>query len=208
MSPSAILEYLVGLPPALIYLLIGAGAAIENIIPPVPADTFVLLGAFVAANGNASPFLVFLVTWGANVLSALIVFAIARRFGPSFFERHRIGHWLIRPRQLARITRFYDRWGTPAILVSRFLPAFRAIVPVFAGITRVPKRRVILPVAAASAAWYGLLVFLGTTAGRNLDAILAALDRAGAILVVVALILVVLGGVWWWKTRHEPHEPE
>ena len=81
MNPSAILDYLVSLPPVLIYLIIGAGAAVENIVPPVPADTFVLLGAFVAAKGNASPLLVFLVTWGANVLSALLVFALARRYG-------------------------------------------------------------------------------------------------------------------------------
>ena len=36
------------LPPALIYIAIGVGAAVENIVPPVPADTFVLLGAFLA----------------------------------------------------------------------------------------------------------------------------------------------------------------
>jgi membrane protein DedA with SNARE-associated domain len=205
MSPSAILDWLFNLPPALIYLVIGAGAAVENIVPPVPADTFVLLGAFVAANGRASPLLVFLVTWGANVSSALLVFVLARRFGPAFFERHRAGHWLIRPKQLERISRFYQKWGTPAILVSRFLPAFRAIVPVFAGITRVPRRRVILPIAAASALWYGILVILGTTAGRNLDVILDALNRAGIVLVIIAAALVALVMAWWWKTRSEPH---
>jgi len=204
MSPAAILDWLFNLPPLLIYLVIGAGAAIENVVPPVPADTFVLLGAFVAANGNASPLVVFLVTWGANVGSALFVLGLARRFGPVFFERHRFGRRLIRPRQLDRIARFYAKWGTPAILASRFLPAFRAIVPVFAGITRVPVRRVIVPVAAASALWYGVLVVLGTTAGRNLNTILELLNRAGVVLVIVAAALLVLAGVWWWKTRHGP----
>ena len=89
-------------------------------------------------------------------------------------------------------------------VVACFLPAFRAIVPVFAGITRVPRHRVILPVAAASALWYGILVLLGTTAGRNLDTILAALNRAGVILVILAAALVALIGAWWWKTRREP----
>jgi membrane protein DedA with SNARE-associated domain len=51
--------------------------------------------------------------------------------------------------------------------VSRFLPAFRALVPVFAGVTRVPLRRVLLPLALASALWYGALVYLGAMAGAT-----------------------------------------
>jgi hypothetical protein len=51
----AVLEWLADLPPVLIYLVIGIGAAVENVFPPVPADTFVLLGAFLAASGRAEP---------------------------------------------------------------------------------------------------------------------------------------------------------
>jgi membrane protein DedA with SNARE-associated domain len=207
MEPRAILEYLGGLPPVLTYLVIGAGAAVENVVPPIPADTFVLLGAFIAASGRASPWLVFLVTWGANVGSAVGVYALARRYGSAFFERAP-GRWLLRKRQLRKIGGFYERHGSVAIFFSRFLPAFRAIVPVFAGVSQVPLLRVLVPMAAASAGWYGVLVILGTTAGRNLDAILAAFDRASLVLLVVAVILIALAGRWWWRTRHEPHDEE
>ena len=47
--------------------MIGAGAGIENIIPPVPADTFVLLGAFLSVSGRADPVIVFVATWVCNV---------------------------------------------------------------------------------------------------------------------------------------------
>jgi membrane protein DedA with SNARE-associated domain len=204
MDPRAIITWLGGLPPLLTYVLLGAGAAIENVIPPIPADTFVLLGAFVAAAGRASPWLVFFSTWGANVLSALVVYGIARRYGQTFFDRAP-GRWLLRPRQLQKIEGFYRRWGTFAILLSRFLPAFRAVVPVFAGISRVPLWRVALPMALASAGWYGMLVVLGTTAGRNLDGILRAVDRASSALLLLAGVIFVLVGWWWWRTRTEPH---
>ena len=205
MDPRAILEYLGGLPPALTYLVIGAGAAVENIVPPVPADTFVLLGAFIAASGRASAWLVFLVTWGANVASAVAVYALARRYGAAFFARAP-GRWLLRKRQLRRIGGFYERHGSVAIFFSRFLPAFRAIVPVFAGVSHVPLLPVLFPMAAASAGWYGLLVIVGTTAGRNLDPILAAFDRASLVLLILAGILIAFAARWWWRTRHEPHE--
>ncbi|CAN5844432.1 DedA family protein [soil metagenome] len=189
------------LPPILTYLLIGIGAAVENVFPPVPADTFVLLGAFLAASGRATPWLVFLVTWVANVVSAVGVYLLAHRYGNGFFATN-IGHWLLQPRQLQQVGHFYARWGTPAIFVSRFLPAFRALVPVFAGVTHVPLRSVILPLAAASGLWYGTLVYLGAMAGRNWESIMSFFAGASTILLIIAAILVLLVGAWWWRTRH------
>jgi membrane protein DedA with SNARE-associated domain len=197
----AVLGWLANLPPVLIYTVIGAGAAVENIIPPVPADTFVLLGAFLAESSGATPFLIFLVTWIANVGSAVAVYFVAYRYGQSFFATN-VGHWLLQPRQLQQIGGFYARWGMPAIFVSRFLPAFRALVPVFAGVTRVPLRRVLLPMAVASGLWYGALVYLGSMAGRNWEAIAAFVSRVSGVLLLVALVLVAGLGWWWWRTRH------
>jgi membrane protein DedA with SNARE-associated domain len=199
----AVLDRLADLPPALIYLVIGAGAAAENVVPPVPADTFVLLGAFLAEAGRASLWLIFAVTWLANVTSAVIVYLVAFRFGEGFFAT-RVGHFLLKPRQLQQIGHFYTRWGTPAILVSRFLPAFRALVPVFAGVTRTPLRRLLPPLALASAVWYGILVYMGALAGRNRGAIMEVFGRASTLLVVLASLLFVLVAAWWWRSRHPP----
>lgn len=170
----------------------------------MPADTFVLLGAFLASGGRASNVLVFLSTWVANVVSALIVYNLARRYGEGIF-RTRLGHWLLKPRQLERIAQFYAKWGTPAILVSRFLPAFRAIVPVFAGVSGISFPRVAFPLAIASAAWYGALIAMGTLAGRNWSAITSLFDRISTVLLVVACVLLLVFGWWWWRTRHEHH---
>jgi membrane protein DedA with SNARE-associated domain len=197
---SDLLRTLAELPAWLIYLVIGLGAAVENFIPPVPADTFVLLGAFLTARGKADPIVVFLVTWVFNVGAAIAVYLLARKWGPRFFQT-RAGHWLLHPKQLEQIGRFYERWGTPAILVSRFLPMFRAAVPVFAGVSHVPMRRVVIPMAIASACWYGTLVYIGAAAGRSWDEIMAFFDRFSALLVAVAGILLVAFLIWWWRTR-------
>ena len=184
----------------MIYLVIGAGAAVENVVPPVPADTFVLLGAFLAAAGRASALLVFFATWVPNVGGALAVYALARKYGRGFFDT-RAGYWLLRPRQLDQIGRFYHRWGIFAIFGSRFLPAFRAVVPVFAGVTHVPVWKVAPPLALASALWYGALVLLGATAGRNFESILRFFDRASTVLLAIAGLLVAAFLYWWWRTR-------
>jgi membrane protein DedA with SNARE-associated domain len=195
-----VLDWLADLPPLLIYLVIGVGAAVENIIPPIPADTFVLLGGFLAESGRAKVPIVFVTTWIANVLSAVGVYFLAHRFGQSFF-RTRVGHFLLQPKQLEQVGVFYHRWGIPAVFVSRFLPAFRAVVPVFAGVTHVPLWRVLPPLAAASAIWYGLLVVLGVLASRNWDAIVAFFARFSTVLLIIASVGIVLVALWWWRSR-------
>lgn len=197
-----VLQALEQLPPLLIYLIIGIGAAVENFIPPIPADTFVLFGAFLAARGRAEPWAVFGFTWVANVGAAMAVYWLAGKFGPAFF-RTAAGHWLLHPRQLERVASFYTRWGTPAIFLSRFLPGLRAMVPVFAGISRVAPVRVLPPLASASAIWYGLLVYFGAAAGRNWQAILDTFERASTVLFWIAAVLITLIIVWWWTTRRQ-----
>ncbi|MGH7445983.1 MAG: DedA family protein, partial [Longimicrobiales bacterium] len=123
-------------------------------------------------------------------------------YGSGFFTT-RAGHWLLKPKQLETIGVFYERWGTPAIFVSRFLPAFRALVPVFAGVTHVPLARLLPPLAIASAIWYGALVYLGTMASRNWDAIVRFFAQFSAGLLAIAAVLIVLVAAWWVRSRRE-----
>lgn len=197
----AALQALTRLPPLLLYLLLGAGAAVENIAPPIPADTFVLAGALLAAEGAANPVTVFLVTWSLNVLSAIGVYAIAWHYGRRFFKMP-IARWLLREHQLEQIGAFYQTWGVPAIFGSRFLPAWRAMVPVFAGVSHVRPLKVVPPVLVASGLWYGLLVYLGVFLGHNLEAVAHWFGGINDALLWIAGALGAAVAVWWWRTRH------
>jgi membrane protein DedA with SNARE-associated domain len=188
-----------------LYLFLGFGAALENVIPAVPADTFVALGGFLSAVGSLQARWVFLVTWLFNVASALVMYRLGYWKGRSFFDS-RWGRYLLRPHQLERMAGFYDRWGTPAIFMTRFLPGIRSVVPVFAGVTHQGWLPVALPIAVASAIWYGGLVWLGAWAGNNIDRLSGLLDRINVGLGVVAIILGLALVGWWWGTRHRPHE--
>ena len=196
-----VLDFFLRLPPLLVYLAIGVGASLENVVPPIPADTFVLLGGFLAARGGPNAWVVFLVTWGGNVASALVVYWLGRTRGPRFFE-HGFGRHMLNAHQAERMRGFYAKWGVPAIFLARFLPGLRAVVPGTAGVSKLGWWRVAPPLAIASGIWYGALVWLGLTAGNNLERVRALLDRVNLWLLVAALAIFAAAGVWWWRTRH------
>jgi membrane protein DedA with SNARE-associated domain len=199
-SVEQLLDWLAAAPAALVYLALGLAAALENIVPPIPADVVVLFGGVLAGQGVANVWLVFLAVWIANVAGALLVYLVGRRYGEAFFAG-RWGRLLLQPQQLQQLDAFYRRYGIRVIFVSRFLPMFRAVVPIFAGVSRLGFWRTALPMAAASALWYGTIVYLGAAAGRNWREILEALSAAGRWLWVAALGVAVLVGWWWWRTR-------
>ena len=198
----ALLSTLAGFPPLGVYTLLGLGAALENIVPPIPADTFVLLGGFLAGSTPLRAWPVFFATWGSNVATALAVYGLGYRYGRAFFEEG-VGRKVLTERQLARMTRFYARWGTPAVFLARFLPGLRAVVPAFAGVSRNRFLPVAIPIVVASAIWYGALVWLGATAGRNLDTIVGWLAGTNQVLVVIAVAVSILVGSIWWRSRKE-----
>ena len=156
------------------------------------------MGAFLAGRGTLNPWAVFGVTWVGNVASAGLVYATARRYGRALFSG-RLGRRLLPPAVLAQLTQAYERHGAPAIFLSRLLPVWRGIVPPFAGIAGVGAVRTLVPVALASALWYGVLVYLTATLGSNLNAVLAALNHVNRIL--GAFALVTLLGVTWYVVR-------
>lgn len=195
-----ILGFLGALRPGLIYAVLGAGAALENVVPPIPADTFVLLGGFLAGVGEVDGWTAFGVTWAANVGSALAVYAAARRYGRGFFA-HGLGRYLLNESHLRRMDSFYQRWGVAAIFLTRFLPGLRAVVPAFAGVSHQAFLPVAVPLAVASAIWYGALVWLGATAGRNLDTIWRWVQGTNRVLLAVAVVLTAGVAVWWYRTR-------
>lgn len=173
------------------YATIATLAALENIFPPVPADISVALGAFLAGRGRLDPWLVFVLTWLANTGAGAAVYALSRRYGRAFFTG-RLGRRLLPETVLARIEREYARHGTWGIFLARLLPVWRGVVMPFAGIAGVGAWRALLPLAAASAFYYGLLVALITRLGTNSDAVIAAVGRVNTALGILAVGLIAV----------------
>jgi membrane protein DedA with SNARE-associated domain len=187
-------------PVALFYVVLGLAASIENIFPPIPADVVVLVGALLAVRAGADLALLFAAVLIGNVVGAMLVYAIGRRYGIGFFQG-RLGSFLLRPGQISRLEYVYHRYGFAVIFLSRFLPMFRAVVPVFAGVARVGFWRTAIPMASASAIWYGALVYIGATAGANWNTIVQLFEDTSRWLWLIALVAGVAVAWWWRRTR-------
>jgi membrane protein DedA with SNARE-associated domain len=185
-----------------VYAVLALLAAVENVVPPVPSDAAVALGAFLSHRGVTTPFAVFAVTWTANLLGAAGVYLAARRYGRRLFASP-TGRRLLTPRSLAIIERGYLRFGILGIFISRFLPGIRAVVPPFAGLVGLSAVRTFAPMALASAIWYGGITIVGAVIGAEWTRIVALLAGVNRTLGIAALVLVAGGGIWYLVRRRQ-----
>lgn len=200
----SLLDWLTSLPLGALYLALAAVAATENIFPPVPADTVVALGSFLAARGQGSVWTAFLATWIGNVGGAMVMYAVGRRYGAQRLDRRLLGDK--GPGAERRLHRLYGKYGVAALFASRFIPGVRAIVPPFAGALRVPPLHAALAIAGASAIWYGTVSYLGFTLGGNWQRVQRLIMDYGRALAIAAAIAVLLGLVLWRSRRRKPTE--
>jgi membrane protein DedA with SNARE-associated domain/uncharacterized tellurite resistance protein B-like protein len=183
-----------------VYGVLALLAAVENVVPPVPSDAAVALGAFLTHRGLTTPVMVFLVTWTANLLGAAGVYFVAQRYGPRLFATG-TGRRLLAPRSLAVIERVYMRFGVAGIFLSRFLPGVRAVVPPFAGLVDLGWVRTLVPMGIASAIWYGGITLVGTMLGAEWERIVDILAGINRTLAIVAGIAAVVAALWIWLSR-------
>ena len=185
------------------YLGIFLLMALENVVPPVPSEVIMGLGGMAVARGDMK--LVPLILWGTAGTTAgnYFWYAIGRhlgyeRFRP-FIDRH--GRWLtMRWSDVERLHTFFVRHGGWVIFVFRFMPAFRTIISLPAGMTRMGLPRFLIWTFAGSAIWNTMLALAGVYLGSNFKALDHYVGPA-AITLTVAMIIGYLYRVMTWKAR-------
>ena len=194
---NALLEWLASLPTWALYGSLALIAAAENVFPPLPADTVVAVGSFLAARGSGSLIIAATSIWVGNLLGAIGMYFVGRKYGSAALMKRFGG-----ADAEARVAQMYSSYGVWALFVSRFLPGVRAIVPPFAGALKVPLRQVVPAMAVASAIWYGVIAWLGFRFGQNLEQLQTLIGSATRTSGLVAVAIVIIAAaVFFWRRR-------
>ncbi len=131
-----------------------------------------------------------------DLVGASIAYAIGRFGRVELLERH--GSKLhVSPARLEFARGWFDRYGSPVILVSRLIPLVRAVFPYAAGVAEMAYARFLAFAALGSVVWITGLALLGRAVGRSWPHWRHNLEYAD----YVALGLLVLAVVWFLVRR-------
>ena len=170
------------------------------VTPFLPGDSLLFaLGALSAIDTSGTlraPLLMALLA-AAAVLGNMANYAIGRSIGPPAFSgRYR---WL-KVDYLRRTEAFFQRHGGLAVLLSRFLPILRTLVPFVAGIGRMPYARFFGYNLIGGSSW--VLLFVG--GGYLFGNIPLVKSHFGVVTLLIVAVSLVPLAVAYFKRRSAP----
>jgi membrane protein DedA with SNARE-associated domain len=133
---------------------------------PIPSEVILTFSGYLVYLGRFNLYLVVAAgVIGCNLGSA-VAYWIGAKGGRPLVERY--GKWvLMNQHDLDRMTWFFDRYGSIAILVGRMLPVVQTYVAFPAGIGRMPRLRFHIYTTIGSAVWYSCLAWTGMKLGQK-----------------------------------------
>lgn len=107
-----------------------------------------------------------------------------------------MGIWPLNRRRelIARGEQFFERHGRKSVLIARFTPGARCVVPLAAGVTGMPASHFTSMNAVGVMVWAPMHVMEGLLAGTGIELLRAVVGR---VTVVIVGLLALLGLVVW-----------
>lgn len=149
----------------LLFMIIFAETGLV-VTPFLPGDSLLFaLGAITSLDGNLL---------SIEILSVLLVLAaftgdnvnyqLGKFFGPKLFSRK--DSKLFDYKHLERTQNFYDKHGTHAVVLARFVPILRTFVPFVAGIGKMPFAKYLIYSIGGAILWTQIFLWAGRIFGQ------------------------------------------
>lgn len=199
---SGLVEHILRLPTWIALLVVFAMPALEasTFLGFIfPGEIACLLGGVLAFESKVSLALVIVVAIAGAVIGDSVGFAIGYRYGDALLNK--VPDRIIKPQHVDRTKELIVRLGGRAVFVGRFTAALRALVPGFAGVSKMPYRTFLIWNFAGGTLWATAVVVAGYLAGNAWHRVASDISIIGW----GVLGVVVVMGVWWFLRRRRQH---
>jgi membrane-associated protein len=175
----------------------GTGLFIGAFIPFITGDSLVFAAGLVAA-ANADVINIYVMVIGVGIAAWLgdqVGYALGRHYGRPYLDR-RQGQWI--KTAISKSEIYYYRYGWWSIVVARFVPWGRVIIPALAGISQMNYYRFF------SANFVGALLWgCGLTLAGYFTYTIPWVRSTVYIIALVVILLSVIAGVRTWRANRE-----
>lgn len=149
----------------------------------LPGDSLLIAAGLLAAGGKLNLGGIMAAVVAGAILGNTAGYFIGQRFGPAVFRNQ--NSRFFKPEYVVEAQKFFVKYGALAVILARFVPIVRTLVPTLAGVSRMPFGLYTLYNVIGALLWGVGLTALAYYLGQ----LIPDLDKY--ILLIVAVVLVV-----------------
>jgi membrane protein DedA with SNARE-associated domain len=185
-----LLQFVTNIEPVYIYLVLFVVAFFENIIPPIPGDTFTIIGGYLAASGKLGLTTTFIAITIGTISSVMLLYYLGYRRGREFFIQR--DSRFFSAKDIGRVDNWFGRFGAGTLLASRFVVGGRSAIAVGAGLSKYPAVRMTVYSYISTAVFHGVLIALAYLMKAYIGELSEGFNVYAKIILVLVGILLIL----------------
>ncbi|MFI6011314.1 DedA family protein [Streptomyces sp. NPDC051243] len=171
----------------------GAGLAIalENLFPPLPSEVILPLAGFTASQGRMDVFAAVAWTTAGSVVGALALYLLGALLGRDRLIGVASRLPLVKASDVERTEAWFLRHGTKAVFFGRFVPVFRSLISIPAGVERMRLPVFLTLTAAGSLIWNTAFIAGGYALGTRWHEVTDVVGLYSKVILVIAGVAVL-----------------
>ena len=134
------------------------------LMPFLPGDALIFTIGLLAQEGSLNIYLVIPLLIFAAILGDNLNYYVGKRFGEYIMNSEK--DFFIKKKHLEKAKDFFDRNGKNSIIIARFVPVIRTIVPFLCGSTKVKYSTFLSFSMIGAVLWVGVIGLLGYNLGK------------------------------------------
>ncbi|EGX57822.1 hypothetical protein SZN_20781 [Streptomyces zinciresistens K42] len=174
----------------------GAGLAIalENLFPPLPSEVILPLAGFTASQGRMDVVSAVAWTTAGSVVGAVVLYWLGALLGRDRLVAVAARLPLVKVSDIERTEAWFVRHGTKAVFFGRFVPIFRSLISIPAGVERMRLPVFLALTAAGSLIWNTAFIAGGYALGARWQQVtdLVGIYSKVILIAVIAAIVVFM----------------
>ncbi len=182
------------------YILLFFVGFLENVFPPIPGDTVIVLSLLLIEKGWLNFWIVLICVSVGGTLGFYLVFYLAFRWGKAWVLRQKWLHLNIE--RLEKADRWFERRGKWLVLGHRFFSGFRSTIALVAGLSSIEIWKMAILSFLGVTLWNTMLLTVGLQILKNKEALLHALKTYNMIVGSI-IVLGILIGIIFYRIRQK-----
>lgn len=134
--------------------------------PFLPGDSLLFTAGLFCKSGQLDLMLILPLLFIAAILGDNINYWVGRKIGLNVFSFSLRGKPLVKKEYLDKTTLFFEKHGTKAIIMARFVPFVRTFAPFAAGVATMKYRSFVIYDLLGGALWIGSMTLAGYLLGE------------------------------------------